>query len=111
MFLSSMSHRLLSVAAGSAGLVLYAASALATSGHVALNDFWGNLFIATHLELSVPQSLYSGFYPIGYPLLLRAGGDHAVMVATIASVISGAVAAGAVALLAARLGGVLEGAA
>ncbi len=42
-----------------------------TGFHVGLNDFWGNYYQAENLDLSNPESLYDGFFPIGYPLILR----------------------------------------
>jgi hypothetical protein len=39
--------------------------------HVSYNDFWGILFYARHLSWQEKASLYNGFYPIGYALLLR----------------------------------------
>jgi hypothetical protein len=39
--------------------------------HVSYNDFWGILFYARHLSWEEKASLYNGFYPIGYALLLR----------------------------------------
>ncbi len=38
---------------------------------VGQNDFWSLLFYARHLSWSEKASLYNGFYPIGYALLLR----------------------------------------
>ena len=35
------------------------------------NDFWGNYFVAAHLDLSNPESLYNSFFPYGYHFLLR----------------------------------------
>lgn len=42
-----------------------------TNFYVPLNDFWGNVFMAQHIEFYNPASYYNGFYPIGYALLLR----------------------------------------
>jgi hypothetical protein len=36
-----------------------------------LNDFWGTLFLAEHLSLADPRSLHNGFFPIGYPAVVR----------------------------------------
>lgn len=44
-----------------------------TGFHVAHNDFWGNYYQAEHLDFSNPKTLYDGFFPIGYPVLLRYG--------------------------------------
>ena len=32
---------------------------------------WGIYFIAQHLDFAKPETLYNGFFPIGYPLLVR----------------------------------------
>ncbi len=54
---------------------LYAAALLfanyRTGFHVGLNDFWGNYYQAENLRLSDANTLYDGFFPIGYPVLLR----------------------------------------
>ncbi len=42
-----------------------------TAFHVTYNDFWGILFYARQLNWQEKASLYNGFYPIGYALLLR----------------------------------------
>lgn len=42
-----------------------------TGFHVGLNDFWGNYYHAENLDFANARSLYDGFYPIGYPVLLR----------------------------------------
>jgi hypothetical protein len=39
--------------------------------HVTYNDFWGILFYARQLSWQEKASLYNGFFPIGYALLLR----------------------------------------
>jgi len=39
--------------------------------HVTYNDFWGILFFARHLSWQEKASLYNGFYPIGYALMMR----------------------------------------
>jgi hypothetical protein len=44
---------------------------LRTRFFVGQNDFWSLLFYARHLSWSEKASLYNGFYPIGYALLLR----------------------------------------
>lgn len=41
-----------------------------TNFYVPLNDFWGNVFMAKHIEFYNPASNYNGFYPIGYGILL-----------------------------------------
>jgi hypothetical protein len=51
--------------------VLFLASAWYVQFHVPLNDFWGVLYYARNLSLAERASLYNGFYPIGYPLLLK----------------------------------------
>jgi len=45
--------------------------------HIGMNDFWGHYYQAENLNFSDPQTLYDGFFPIGYPVLLRfaPGGD------------------------------------
>jgi len=42
-----------------------------TNFHVYSNDFWGNLFMAEHLDISQPESFYNGFFPLGYAVYLR----------------------------------------
>jgi hypothetical protein len=44
---------------------------IATNFLVVNNDFWDNCFIAQHLNFHLPQSLYNGFFPIGFHVLLR----------------------------------------
>ncbi|MCL4552096.1 MAG: hypothetical protein M1305_00860, partial [Candidatus Marsarchaeota archaeon] len=44
---------------------------IASNFHVALNDFWGLYYMAGRLDVNAPQSLHNGFFPVGYPLLLR----------------------------------------
>jgi hypothetical protein len=39
--------------------------------NVGLNDFWGLLYYADQLTLAEPMSLYNGFFPIGYALILK----------------------------------------
>jgi hypothetical protein len=39
--------------------------------YVLQNDFWGLFFLSEHLSLKDTGTLHNGFYPIGYPLLLR----------------------------------------
>ena len=51
----------------------------ATDFYVTLNDFWGLLVIAEQLNPADPRSLHNGFFPIGYPLLLRLFGGGAVL--------------------------------
>ncbi len=44
--------------------------------HIGMNDFWGHHYQAENLNFADPQTLYDGFFPIGYPALLRlAPGD------------------------------------
>ena len=44
--------------------------------HIGMNDFWCHYYQAENLNFSDPQTLYDGFFPIGYPALLRfAPGD------------------------------------
>ena len=35
------------------------------------NDYWGNVFIAQQMDLATPASFHNGFFPLGYPLLLK----------------------------------------
>lgn len=42
-----------------------------TDFYVFLNDFWGIYFYASNMSLAEPQSLYNGFFPIGYPLIVK----------------------------------------
>jgi hypothetical protein len=47
-----------------------------TGFHIGINDFWGAYYQAENLDFGDPQTLYDGFFPIGYPFLLRmAPGD------------------------------------
>lgn len=50
----------------------WVAAGLELRHYTLLNDFWGLLFLAENLSLEEPRSLANGFYPPGYPLLLRA---------------------------------------
>jgi len=44
--------------------------------HVGINDFWANYYQADNQDFSDAATLYDGFFPIGYPTLLRlAPGD------------------------------------
>lgn len=52
---------------------LLVAGFVRTGFHVGHNDFWGNYYQATQLDWSIPETLYDGFFPIGYPLYLRYG--------------------------------------
>ena len=99
--------RLPGLALAAIGLAL-AYLALAWSGwfQVDHNDFWGIAFYAGHLSLSDPASLHNGFYPIGYPAMLRAFGGASDLVRAVAL---NAVLAAALVLVAARLGRELGG--
>lgn len=50
-------------------------AALATGSHLCfytiLNDFWGTFFLGEHLSLADTRTLHNGFFPPGYPLVLR----------------------------------------
>ncbi len=47
-----------------------------TGFHIGLNDYWGGYYQAENIDFTDPQTLYEGFFPIGYPVLLRlAPGD------------------------------------
>ncbi len=35
------------------------------------NDFWGNVFIAQQMRFGIAESFHNGFFPLGYPLLLK----------------------------------------
>ena len=39
--------------------------------HVSVNDFWGNLYMAEHLDITNLESFYNGFYPLGYAVYLK----------------------------------------
>ncbi len=39
--------------------------------HIGHNDFWGILYYSQTMKWSDKGSLYNGFFPIGYPLLLK----------------------------------------
>lgn len=41
-----------------------------TQFHALGNDYWNILYYGRHMTLSQPESLYNGFYPFGYPLLI-----------------------------------------
>lgn len=57
-----------------------------------LNDFWGLFYLGEHLSLADPRTLHNGFYPIGYPLLVRVLLTPDILVTTfVVSVLSGAV--------------------
>lgn len=44
--------------------------------HVGINDFWANYYQADNQDFGDAETLYDGFFPIGYPALLRlAPGD------------------------------------
>jgi hypothetical protein len=38
--------------------------------HAASNDFWNILYYGRHMTLAKPASLYNGFFPFGYALLI-----------------------------------------
>ncbi|MGB0524709.1 MAG: hypothetical protein ACPGJS_17180 [Flammeovirgaceae bacterium] len=44
-----------------------------THFHIGINDYWGFLLLAEHLDTVWPKSLYNGLFPIGYMALLRLG--------------------------------------
>lgn len=77
-----------------------------TGYYVTLNDFWGLLVIAEQLSTTDPRSLHNGFFPVGYPLLLRLFGGSAVLAfAFLLSVLSAALLlAGVGAFLSRRAG-------
>jgi len=45
-------------------------SGVYTNFHVAGNDFWGVLYYGRHITLDHSESLYNGFFPIGYAFLI-----------------------------------------
>jgi hypothetical protein len=47
-----------------------------------LNDFWGLFHLGEHLTVSDPRTLQNGFYPPGYPLLLRVLLGRQILVTT-----------------------------
>jgi hypothetical protein len=51
-----------------AGITL--ASGLSMQFHATGIDFWTILYYGRHMTLSEPESLYNGFYPIGYAFLI-----------------------------------------
>ena len=51
--------------------VLIALVGILTDFHAPLNDFWGNWHLARKLDLHDPDTLYDGFFPVGYTALLR----------------------------------------
>ena len=89
------------------GLALaYLALAGSASFQVDHNDFWGIAFYAGHLSTTDPASLHNGFYPIGYPAMLRAVGGISDLGR---AVVLNAVLAAAMVLVAARLGLLIGG--
>lgn len=47
--------------------------------HIGVNDFWANYYQADNQDFTDAATLYDGFFPIGYPTLLRlAPGDDYV---------------------------------
>jgi hypothetical protein len=59
--------------------------------YTALNDFWGTFFLADQLSLSDTRTLHNGFFPIGYPALLRMLRSESILiVAFVLSVACGA---------------------
>lgn len=57
-----------------------------------LNDFWGLFYLGEHLSVADPRTLHNGFYPIGYPLLVRLLLTPDILITTfVVSVLSGAV--------------------
>jgi hypothetical protein len=91
-------------------LVLYGLAHVAigvlTGFHISLNDWWGNLFIAHHLDLHHLASFYNGFYPVGYNLVLRAFASHPIELAYLFNIALGLALLASVAWLARRtLGG------
>jgi hypothetical protein len=58
---------------------LWAWWGVTTDYYVTLNDFWGLLIMAELLNPADPRSLHNGFFPIGYPVLLRLFGGGSVV--------------------------------
>jgi len=78
--------------------ILCVCAGFRTHFHVALNDFWGNLYMADHLDFRNPGSFFCGFFPFGYALLLKAVFfGNPIVSACIANVFFGGVLLGAVA--------------
>lgn len=46
-----------------------------TGFFAAHNDFWGAVFIAQQMNAGVRESFHNGFFPLGYPLLLKSYPD------------------------------------
>ncbi|MFW6159260.1 MAG: hypothetical protein ACOC8E_07885 [Planctomycetota bacterium] len=89
---------------GIVALFIFVGCGVALDFHVGLNDFWMVRFYAEKMTLSEPASLYNGFFPIGYPLLLKLVPSGAVLPAAyMFSAVCGALVVVAAALL---LGGV-----
>lgn len=61
----------LSILLGVIATILISVCGVLLHFHVYLSDYWGVLFYAQKMNVSEPQSLYNGFYPIGYATLLR----------------------------------------
>ncbi|OGO42141.1 MAG: hypothetical protein A2W36_06710 [Chloroflexi bacterium RBG_16_58_14] len=53
-----------------AGAMVTILSGLYTGFHVAGNDFWSLLYYGRHISWGEKESLYNGFYPIGYAFLI-----------------------------------------
>ncbi len=51
-----------------AGLILFIGRL--TEFHALGNDYWNILYYGRHMTLSQPESLYNGFFPIGYAFLI-----------------------------------------
>src|SRR5450759_331960 len=51
--------------------VVIALVGVLTDLHTPLNDFWGNYYLSQRLDPRHLDTLYDGFYPVGYTVLLR----------------------------------------
>ncbi len=52
------------------GTGLTLAAGYSMNFHAAGNDIWSPLYYGRHISLAQPESLYNGFYPIGYSFLI-----------------------------------------
>jgi len=94
------------LATGSLALVAGLTAGRWAAWQIDLNDVWGLVYLAQHASVTHIQSLYSGFFPVAYPLALRAAGVGDFSVAAgIANVLTLALLSGLTAAAAHRLAG------